>query len=459
MLYFILRPLTNIFLRIFYRLQVKGLDSLPPDKPLVLLPNHVNAFIDPVIIAMLPKRKIRFFARGDIFKGRLAKWALESMNISPMYRISEGYSDLKKNDKTFEECRRLLSENKAILLFPEGICVQSRRIEKLKKGTARIILGIEETMLCKEDITIVPVGLNYSSAPYFRSRLFINFGTALSISDFKKRFTEDKVKAINEFTLFLENEMVKQIVVIRDPENDELYEGLAEIYVRQWMEEEGIKTKDQEAEHQKNKALASLINGLQQTNPEENESLKERILPYLATLKQHKLRDHLLRQDALARMNIKSILNDFFILWFGLPVYWTGLVLNLLPYHLAKKIANEKVGKVEFYASVYANLGMIFWIVFYILQLVFITRIFHNWILTTVWAILVPAMGYYVISFYPAMKKIFGRWRLLGLVKKNKAEAERLILEREHIVRMIRSILDNRQPVENNHKAAMPSPD
>jgi len=441
-LYFILRPFTNIFLRVFYCLQVKGLHTLPVDQPLVIIPNHANAFIDPVIVAMLPKRKIRFFARGDIFKGRLALWALESMNISPMYRLSEGYGDLKKNDKTFEECRRLLSENKAILLFPEGICVQSKRIEKLKKGTARIILGIEEAMQLKEDIAVVPVGLNYSNAPYFRSRLFINFGEPLSVLDFKKRYAEDKVKAINEFTQFLENEMAKQVVVVKNPENDELYTGLTEIFVRQWMEEEGQDTKDQEAEHFKNQALARMLNTMQNENPSEVESLKTIILPYLTTLQDLKLRDHLLRKDALSKMSVKSILNDFFLLWFGLPLYWIGLALNLLPYHLAKKIANEKVGKVEFYASVYANAGMIFWLIFYVLQLVFISNVFHRWILTFVWAILVPSLGYYVIYFYPTMKKIFGRWRLLGLVKKNKAEAERLILEREEIVQMIRSALE-----------------
>jgi 1-acyl-sn-glycerol-3-phosphate acyltransferase len=407
--------------------------------PLAILPNHVNAFIDPVVVGMLPKRKIRFFARGDIFKGKLAKWFFESMNISPMFRLSEGYSELKKNDRAFDECRLLLSQKKAILLFPEGICVQTKRIEKLKKGTARILLGVEESANFHDDIRIVPVGLNYSRPTVFRSRLFVNIGPAIPVSGFKKRYAEDKVKAINEFTQFIENELTKQVIVVKDPGNDELYEGIAEIYVKQWMQEEGLNTNNQEAEHSKNLIVARMINHNQMKSPLSNESMKLVILPYLAALKTLKLRDHLLRKDALVKMSIKSILNDFFILWFGLPVYWIGLLLNFPPYYISQKVAKEKALKIEFYASVHANLGMILWVIYYLVQLVFITSLFHNWILTGVWALLTPITGYFCLHFYAVSKKIFGRWRLLGLVKKNRSEAERLILEREEIVQMIRS--------------------
>jgi membrane protein implicated in regulation of membrane protease activity len=137
------------------------------------------------------------------------------------------------------------------------------------------------------------------------------------------------------------------------------------------------------------------------------------------------------------------VLNDFFIMWFGLPLYWIGLVLNLLPYRIAKNMADEKAKNVEFRASIYANLGMILWIVFYVLQLVLIRSLFHSPKLSLLWIFLVPLSGIYAIAFYPVMKKTFGRWRLLSLVRKNKDEAERLINEREEIVRLIRQELNS----------------
>ncbi|HXC05120.1 MAG TPA: 1-acyl-sn-glycerol-3-phosphate acyltransferase, partial [Bacteroidia bacterium] len=259
---FLVKPLVNIFNRIFFTIQISGLDRIPGDKPVVLIPNHVNGFVDPVVVGMLMPRKVRFFARGDVFKGKLARWFLEKLNISPVYRMSEGYSDVKKNDVTFDECRRLLGERKMILLFPEGICVQDRRINKLKKGLARIILGIEEESGNKEDILIIPVGLNYSNPSRFGSRLYILFGSPIHVQDYHTLYQEDKVKAINACTQFMEEKMRELIIHLDQEQDDPLYEGLSEIYSKQWIQEEGGDPSDQAAEHKKNKLLGSLLNVL-----------------------------------------------------------------------------------------------------------------------------------------------------------------------------------------------------
>jgi glycerol-3-phosphate O-acyltransferase/dihydroxyacetone phosphate acyltransferase len=440
--YFLLKPIVRIFYKIYYRIQVRGLENFLRENPLVIIPNHVNGFIDPVVTALFAKRKIRFFARGDVFRGRMARWILNDLNISPMYRITEGYSDVKKNDKTFEECRRLLTERKAILIFPEGICIQDRRIKKLKKGLARIVLTVEEEMLLKNNVQVVPVGLNYSNPSYFRSRLFINIGQPVSIGEFHARYCQDKVKAINEFTQFMETEMKKLVVIIDDPENDRLYEAVAEIYTRQSIDEKGLDSSNLEMEYEKNKALADKINALQNKAPAQIRQLTEKAVPYLKELKKHSLRDHLLRRDVLGKMNLKNTMRDFFILWFGLPVYWIGLLLNYPPYMLARNIADTKAKMIEFYSSVFANLAMLFWSPYFFLQLAVIGYYSHNWWLVLAWVFLVPVTGLFVIGFHPVMKKAFGRWKLLGLVRKNKAEAERLIYEREEIIQLIREYLE-----------------
>jgi glycerol-3-phosphate O-acyltransferase/dihydroxyacetone phosphate acyltransferase len=429
-------------MRVFYRIQVKNLEQLPAEAPVLLLPNHVNGFVDPLVSGMLPERKIRFFARGDVFKGPFVKWALESMNISPMYRMSEGYSDLKKNDQTFEECRRLLKERKIILVFPEGICIQAKRIQRFKKGVARILLGVGDEPF-RQDIRIVPIGLNYSKPRQFRSHLFIQFGTPLSIGRFHELYLEDKVRAINECSQFLEDELSKLVIGLKNPENDALYEAITEIYVNQWMSMENSKPADLEAEHIKNQKIAAALNRMDTENPAMLQSLKATTIPYLNRLRELKLRDHLLRKDALAKMNIASIMNDFLVLWFGLPFYWIGKLLNWRPYGIARKVADDKAKKVEFYASVFANMGMLLWPLYYILQLLLVQFTLHNRYITLVWMVLVPVLGIYALHFHAVMKKAFGRWRLLSIVKKRRTEAEELILQREQLVGEIQSILNH----------------
>lgn len=434
MLYSILKPLTNIFYRVNYKLAVKGMERIPLNKPVILSPNHTNGFVDPVTLGMMVPIKVRFFARGDVFKGRLAKWALNDMNISPMYRIQEGYGELKKNDKTFEECRTLLSDNKALLLFPEAICVQEKRLQPLKKGLSRIIFQTEELFDFKKDVHVVPIGLNYAAPKKFRSRFFVNFGEPISVKNFEALYKQDKVKAINDFTKLLEAEMAKLIININNKDNDELVEEIIEIYLYNWMKDKQYALTDIEKQYYASKEIAEMINYHDSKKPHLIISLKEKSTPYHRHLKNLELRDHLLRPENIHKMNIGRFFIDFIIIWFGMPVYIIGLILNYPPYYIAKNFADTKIKKVEFYASVFVNMSMLLWIVYYGIQLLAVALISRNWTFLALYALLIPCTGFYVIKFYPAMKKIFGRWRLLRIVRKDRDTLEKVMTARTQII-------------------------
>ncbi|MES2138174.1 MAG: 1-acyl-sn-glycerol-3-phosphate acyltransferase [Bacteroidota bacterium] len=434
MLYQILKPLTNIFYRVYYTIETKGLEKTPYDKPVILAPNHINGFVDPVSIGMISRQKVRFFARGDVFKGRLAKWALDKMNISPMYRLQEGYSELKKNDKTFEECRKLLSDNKTILLFPEAICIQEKRLQPLKKGLARILFQTEELFDFKKEVLVVPIGLNYSDAKKFRSKLFINFGEPVSIKKYEELYKLDKVKAINEFTKTLELEMTKLIIVIKNKENDELVVGITELYLPYWMKDEQYDLKNIEKQYCVRKNIAEMVNYFDSENLILIESLKKTISPYLKNLQKLNLRDHLLRPESINKMNIGNFLLDFLVIWFGMPIYLIGLAMNFPPYYISRDFADKKVKNVEFYASIHLNMSMLLWVLYYGIQLLIVALVFRSWAFLGIYALLVPLTGLYVLKFYPAMKKIFGRWRLMRLVRKERKTIEDLINERTPII-------------------------
>lgn len=437
MLYHILKPLTNIFYRVYYTIEVKGLEKNPYGKPVILAPNHINGFVDPINIGMILSQKVRFFARGDVFKGRLAKWALNKMNVSPMYRLKEGYSELKKNDKTFEECRNLLSDNKTILLFPEAICIQEKRLQPLKKGLTRILFQTEELFDFKKDVLVLPIGLNYSDAKKFRSKLFINFGDPISIKKYEELYKQDKVKAINEFTKMLEQEMTKLIIVIKNKEHDELVEGITELYLHYWMKDEQYDLKNIEKQFYVRKDIAEMVNYFDSQNITLLESLKKTIIPYRKNLQKLDLRDHLLRPEIINKMNIGNFLLDFIIIWFGIPIYLIGLLMNYPPYFISKDFADKKVKNVEFYASIYLNMSMLLWVLYYGIQLLVIALAFRSWIFLGIYALMVPLTGVIVLKFYPTMKKILGRWRLMRMVRKERKTIEDLINERTPIINEI----------------------
>ena len=434
MFYEILKPLTNIFYRIYYTFEIKGQKKIPLDKPVILSPNHTNGFIDPVIIGMLLKPKVRYFARGDVFKGRLVKWILNDLNMSPMYRIQEGYSEVKKNDKTFEECKKRLSENETLLMFPEAVAIQEKRLQPLKKGLSRIIFQTEEAFNFKKNVLVVPIGLNYSDAKKFRSKLFIYFGEPISLKEFENDFKQNKVRAINDFTKMLEQEMRKLIITIKNKDNDELVEGINEIYLHQWMTEKKYNIKSIEKEFLVRKEIAEMVNYIDEQKPEKIISLKGKIIPYLKILNKYQLRDHLLYPETIENTGFGKFLLEFIIIWMGIPIYILGLLMNYIPFYIAKTFVTKKIKDVVFIASVYANMAMLLWLPYYAIQLLIVALVFHNWNLLFIYAILVPVMGYFVLKYYPVMKKIFGRWRLLRLVRKDRKAVETLMNERAAII-------------------------
>ncbi|MGB3947722.1 MAG: 1-acyl-sn-glycerol-3-phosphate acyltransferase [Bacteroidia bacterium] len=427
MLYYITKVLTNIFYRVYYKIDFVGKQRVPSNQAVILSPNHTNAFIDPVAIAMSLPQKVRFFARGDVFKGKFAKWVLNALSISPMYRLQEGYSELKKNDKTFEECRNLLSNNKTILLFPEAICIQEPRLQPLKKGLGRIVFQTEEIFDFKKNVWIVPIGLNYSNAKKFRSRLFINFGEAISIKHYEQLFKEDKVKALNEFTKFLEAQMAKLIITVNNKEYDTLFELLTEIYLNEWMQFKKYELNNIEHQYKASKELADVINYLDKNNTLLLENINNELLQYNQLLQKHGLKNQLLEPESIKTMNLFSFIADSFVLFFGTPIYCMAWLTNAVPYLISKRFADNKIKKVEFYASIYANMSMLVWVIYYVIQLSIIALITKNASILLLGASLIPLLGLFALSFYPIKKKINTKLNLLKLVRKQRSVVEQLM--------------------------------
>lgn len=433
-LYTLLRPFVYISLNVYYRIDAKGLDNIPKNKPFILAPNHSNGFVDPVILPVFISQKVRFFARGDVFKGKVAKWILNQMNASPMYRMQEGFAEIKKNDKSFEECRTLLTSDKGILIFPEGLCVQQRRVQTLKKGLSRIVFQTFESTDYSKDILVIPVGLNYQAAPRFRSKAFIDVGNPISIKEYEQKYKLDKVRTINDFTKQLEEKLKKNAYHIVNPENDSLVANIEELYTHQLLKDKGLSSAQLKNHPLASTEIIEMVNVMDEKKPELISHLKTKLDSYVKLLNANKLRDHLLREESINKMNFGTFFIEYLIIYLGMPIYFIGLVLNFPPYYIAREFANKKVRKNEFYASFRANLSLIFWTLYFLAMLLAVALVFRNWLLLGIFGLTVIASGIFVIKYYSVMKKIFGRWKLLRMVRKDKKTVEQVMNERHEVM-------------------------
>jgi 1-acyl-sn-glycerol-3-phosphate acyltransferase len=144
--------------------------------PLLFAANHPNSFLDGIILTTLLEENLYSLARGDAFKKPWHKKILLWLHQLPVYRTSEGVENLEHNYTTFKACQEVFKQNGIVMIFSEGRCINEWHLRPLKKGTARLAIS---TWLKGIDLTVVPVGFNYSSFRNFGKNVIINFGEPL----------------------------------------------------------------------------------------------------------------------------------------------------------------------------------------------------------------------------------------------------------------------------------------
>jgi len=142
-----------------HKIHLKNKQLFTTKGPLLIIANHPNSFLDALIIGSYYKRRVYFLARGDAFKKPIHRFILESLNMIPVYRLREGKEFLHLNDYAFNKSIDLLSKGYAVLIFIEGICINSNELQPFKKGTARILEGIQKLNIHPK-IHIVGIAFN-----------------------------------------------------------------------------------------------------------------------------------------------------------------------------------------------------------------------------------------------------------------------------------------------------------
>jgi len=202
----------------FSSVEINGKENIPKEcRPIILAPNHQNAFLDAIVIAVFYDQPIYFLARASVFKGIFNKF-LRAINMRPVFRMRDGYENLSKNHEVFDECAQLLKDNKSLLVFPEADHGEEYYLRKLSRGVPRIVH--QAVVHDNLDVDIIPIGINYTHHFFSGGKLFLNFGPPLKVNDgFSSDLKEGAI--LNDIRSHIARE-VKNLMLL--PDKDEKYE-------------------------------------------------------------------------------------------------------------------------------------------------------------------------------------------------------------------------------------------
>jgi 1-acyl-sn-glycerol-3-phosphate acyltransferase len=174
----LLALLARAVLRGFYRkLEIAGRDRVPTDRPILLVANHFNGFVDPVVLTAAFGRVPRFLAKSTLWKVVVARPFLALAGIIPVHRAEDGSTT--GNDRTFASCYAALGAGATVAIFPEGTTHDDPYLHRLHTGAARIALGARAAGVT--GVTIVPIGLVFSDKLALRSRVAVRVGCPIDV--------------------------------------------------------------------------------------------------------------------------------------------------------------------------------------------------------------------------------------------------------------------------------------
>lgn len=136
------------FSRIFWRLEVHGIQNVPASGPFVLSAVH-RSNIDSLVVAALTQRRLRYLGKDSMWKWAPAGRFFSAMGGIPVHRGEPDREALRA-------CQTALEQGEPVVMFPEGQRRTGPVVEDVFDGPAFVA--------SRTGAPILPVGIGGSAA-------------------------------------------------------------------------------------------------------------------------------------------------------------------------------------------------------------------------------------------------------------------------------------------------------
>ncbi|MCI5840049.1 MAG: lysophospholipid acyltransferase family protein [Peptoniphilaceae bacterium] len=179
-LYFFAKFILSILYKIIFRVEFKGKEKIPKNENFIICSNH-KSMRDPITLAILFPKQIRFMAKEELFKIKPLAILFKIAGVFPVDRDGNDLLSLKK-------ALSILKNNEILGIFPEGTRVKEIKKENFKEGVS--FLAIK----AKSNIITVNIKGDYK----FLSKINVEIKDNIEINKYLQ--TKNKKQAREELT-------------------------------------------------------------------------------------------------------------------------------------------------------------------------------------------------------------------------------------------------------------------
>jgi 1-acyl-sn-glycerol-3-phosphate acyltransferase len=202
--YQLLRNTAAIALRWYYAdVAVQGRERVPRDGPLLILANHPNALIDPLLVGTAIDRRVVLTAKATLFELPALAWLLQAVGVVPLRRAKDEARDgaarsvtPQRNAQAFALVTSALRASKAVLIFPEGISHDDPSLAPLKSGAARMALQASREGVA--GLRLLPMGLVFEEKERPDSRVLVRIGDPIDLDDWLAQHRGENVRELTD---------------------------------------------------------------------------------------------------------------------------------------------------------------------------------------------------------------------------------------------------------------------
>lgn len=185
-------------MRLYFRqIERVGEPPGPETQGRVIVSNHTNALIDPVLVLTDAACEISPVAKSTLWDVPGLKWLLDRAGAVPIVRRKDhANKDSSANAEMFDKIAAHLSGGGNILIFPEGTSHSEPHLAPLRTGAARMLLAAEGSRGIPP--TFQAAALEFDARSDFRSRCLVLWGPVRRFAEVPGKDDEERIKNATE---------------------------------------------------------------------------------------------------------------------------------------------------------------------------------------------------------------------------------------------------------------------